>query len=48
MEQKIIDGMSDSWDETIICSCLQGVMGEIYTNRRVGKTKSLIYFTLKS
>lgn len=32
MEQKVIESIFDFWDETIIWSCLQGVMGEIYTN----------------
>lgn len=32
MEQKVIESIFDSWDETIIWSCLQGVMGEIHTN----------------
>ncbi|MBP3325204.1 MAG: GNAT family N-acetyltransferase [Coprococcus sp.] len=32
MEQKVITSIFDSWNETIIWSCLQGVMGEIHTN----------------
>lgn len=32
MEQKVIESIFDSWDESIIWSCLQGVMGEIHTN----------------
>ena len=32
MEQKEITNIFDSWNETIIWSCLQGVMGEIHTN----------------
>lgn len=32
MEQKVIESIFDSWAETIIWSCLQGVMGELHTN----------------
>lgn len=32
MEQKVITSIFDSWNETIIWSCLQDVMGEIHTN----------------
>lgn len=32
MEKKKIARIFDSWNETIIWSCLQGVMGEIHTN----------------
>lgn len=32
MKQKVITSIFDSWNETIIRSCLQGVMGEIHTN----------------
>ena len=32
MKQKIITNVFDSWEETIIWSCLQGIMGDVYTN----------------
>lgn len=32
MKQKVITNVFDSWEETIIWSCLQGIMGEVYTN----------------
>ena len=32
MKQKVITNVFDSWEETIIWSCLQGVMGDVYTN----------------
>lgn len=32
MEQKKLEHIFESWDETLIWSCLQGVMGKIYTN----------------
>ena len=32
MKQKVITNVFDSWEETIIWSCLQGVMGGVYTN----------------
>ncbi len=32
MKQKIITNVFNSWEETIIWSCLQGIMGDVYTN----------------
>lgn len=32
MEQKKIESIFEAWNETLIWSCLQGVMGEIYAN----------------
>lgn len=32
MKNKVITNVFNDWDETIIWSCLQGVMGELYTN----------------
>lgn len=32
MEQKKLESIFEAWDETLIWSCLQGVMGEIYAN----------------
>lgn len=32
MKQKVITNVFDSWEETIIWSCLQGIMGDVYTN----------------
>lgn len=32
MKNKVITTVFNDWDETIIWSCLQGVMGELYTN----------------
>lgn len=32
MKNKMITNVFNDWDETIIWSCLQGVMGELYTN----------------
>jgi len=32
MKKKVVTNLFDSWEETIIWSCLQGVMGEVYVN----------------
>jgi len=32
MKKKRTINLFDNWDETIIWSCLQGIMGEVYTN----------------
>ena len=32
MKQKVITNVFNLWEETIIWSCLQGVMGDVYTN----------------
>jgi len=32
MKQKVMTNLFASWEETIIWSCLQGVMGAVYTN----------------
>ena len=32
MKQKIITNVFNSWEETIIWSCIQGIMGDVYTN----------------
>ena len=32
INKKVVTNLFDSWDETIIWSCLQGVMGEVYAN----------------
>lgn len=32
MKQKVITNVFAPWEETIIWSCLQGVMGDVYTN----------------
>lgn len=32
MKQKVITNVFNSWEETIIWSCLQGIMGDVYTN----------------
>ena len=32
MKKKRTINLFDSWEETIIWSCLQGIMGEVYTN----------------
>ena len=32
MKQKIITNVFNSWEETIIGSCLKGIMGDVYTN----------------
>lgn len=32
MKQKVIKNVFADWEETLIWSCLQGIMGEVYTN----------------
>lgn len=32
MKNKVITNVFNDWDETIVWSCLQGIMGELYTN----------------
>lgn len=32
MKKKVITNVFDAWAETIIWSCVQGIMGEVYTN----------------
>ena len=32
MKKKVITNVFDAWEETLIWSCLQGIMGEVYTN----------------
>ena len=32
MKKKVITNVFDAWEETIIWSCVQGIMGEVYTN----------------
>ena len=34
MTKEIAEKMFASWDETIIWSCLQGIMGEIHINKQ--------------
>lgn len=32
MKQKVIREVFTDWEETLIWSCLQGIMGEVYAN----------------
>lgn len=42
MEQKKIESIFEAWEETLIWSCIEGVMGEIYANANEDAAMALL------
>lgn len=42
MEKRKIESIFEAWDETLIWSCLQGVMGEIHANAKEDAAKAFL------